>query len=152
MQDPGLARDLLRAGAFSALRESIRALGEYAVLNGAEKDGSPLANNFFVDLQEYDRVLSLEARRVAESSDSADTESTRKNDDATGKLTAALKSMDALLATVPEDVMQGARALLDAAADRAKARAKAEAEVKSGVRQAPKVELPEDKLLEKMLQ
>ena len=146
MQEPGLARDLLRAGAFSALRESIRALGEYAVIDGAQKDGAALANAFFVDLQEYDRVLSLEARRAAENQPASE------DDDASGKLAAALKSMDALLATVPDDVMQGARALLVAAADRARARAKAEVEAEAGVRQAPKAELPEDKLLEKMLQ
>lgn len=58
------ARELLRSGAFSGLRENIRALGEYAVINGKVKDAAPLVNGFFRALEEYDILLYSSIRFV----------------------------------------------------------------------------------------
>jgi hypothetical protein len=55
--DVATARSLLRQDAFDGLRENIRVLGEYAVINKREKDAGPLVNGFFRALEEYDLQL-----------------------------------------------------------------------------------------------
>lgn len=51
------SRDALRSGAFSGLRDNIRALGEYAVQNGAAADAGALVNGFFRKLEAFDLLL-----------------------------------------------------------------------------------------------
>lgn len=60
--DARAARDLLRSGAFSGLRASVRALGDYSVLNGTAADASSLASGFFRSLEAFDQVLNTAVR------------------------------------------------------------------------------------------
>ena len=48
---------MLRSGAFAGLRDNIRALGEYAVQNGAAKDAGTLVQGFFRKLEAFDLAL-----------------------------------------------------------------------------------------------
>jgi hypothetical protein len=61
---PTTARQLLRSGPFSGLRDNIRALGEYAAVSSeqgrptlAAKDAAQLVSGFFQALEDYDLVL-----------------------------------------------------------------------------------------------
>jgi hypothetical protein len=67
--EPATARALLRSGPFDGLRESIRALGEYAAEAAAANGGavaggaaSKLVGGFFTSLDAYDLVLADSVR------------------------------------------------------------------------------------------
>lgn len=112
--DPGEARLLLRSGAFEGLRDNVRAVGEYAVTaaataaaGAAPAPATPpvrLAPDFFAAVQALDFVFFKAAR------DGVPVPA----GDAQAKLDAAVSALDALLATVPADVLAGARAVVEA--------------------------------------
>ncbi|KAG1663207.1 hypothetical protein FOA52_011300 [Chlamydomonas sp. UWO 241] len=107
------ARTLLRTGAFSGLRDNIRAVGEFAEqAPGATKESaSNLVSTFFIELSDYDYALFQGIK----------SEEDFNKEKATAKFTGALAALDALLATVPADVMARAREVYGAAAAKASA-------------------------------
>ena len=111
--DPVEARLLLRSGAFEGLRDNVRAVGEYAVAAVTAAGASPastttarLAPDFFAAVQALDFVFFKAARDGVPVPAGA----------AQARLDAAVTALDALLATVPADVLAGARAVVEATA------------------------------------
>ncbi|KAG2451303.1 hypothetical protein HYH02_003909 [Chlamydomonas schloesseri] len=102
-QDVGAARELLRSGPYSGLRDNIRAIGEYAARDGRTTEVGPLVTGFFKALEDYDQLL-LAALR-----DKTPVEAD-KLDACISDLYAAF---DKLIATVPADVLERAQKVLD---------------------------------------
>lgn len=101
--DPARAREQLRVGAFSALRDNVRALGEYAQQSGAVKDAGVLVNGFFRKLEAFDLLLYRVVKDQAE----------LDGEEAEGKLLEAADALADLIATVPADVLERSRKVLD---------------------------------------
>lgn len=93
-QDPGAARAMLREGAFSGLRDNIRAVGDYAQRQGQGDEGAALVTAFFKALEAYDYSL-LQGSRTKEGLDV---------DGGKQKLDATLEAFDRLLAVVPRSM------------------------------------------------
>jgi len=85
------------------LRENIRALGEYAVTSGQDNDAARLMNSFFATLDAYDRVLYDSIQNPSVGLDMKL---------ASSKLEACIEALDALLGTVPPDLMAKSRAMM----------------------------------------
>jgi hypothetical protein len=100
--DAAGARESLRSGAFSGVRDNVRAVGEYAQQAGA-KDASGLVNGFFRKLEAFDLVL-YRAVKADERPDEADAEA---------KLQESVEALAALIATVPADVLERSRRVLE---------------------------------------
>lgn len=141
-KDPSAARQQLRSGPFSGMRDNIRALGQYAALPAAdggaglsEADAGQLVSGFFRALEDYDLLLynavreykqqEQKAAKAHTSSSSADYEdaeaaASEPIDLAVGldkaaaaeKLQLTVTKLDQLLATVPAGVMTKAEAVL----------------------------------------
>ncbi|WIA40892.1 hypothetical protein OEZ86_004554 [Tetradesmus obliquus] len=84
---PTVARQLMRSGPFSGLRDNIRALGQYASTPAAEggsglpeKDAQQLVSGFFRDLEEFDLVLYNAVREAKAAQDKADKEARKKSE------------------------------------------------------------------------
>ncbi|KAG2501717.1 hypothetical protein HYH03_000218 [Edaphochlamys debaryana] len=101
----GAARELLRQGPYSTLRENIRAISEYAVRDGRTTEVGALVTGFFRALESYDLLLADCLRE--------------KQFPAEEKLNAAIADIDdaiaKVLATVPADVMEKAERVFDVA-------------------------------------
>jgi len=94
---------MLRSGAFSGIRQSVRALGEYAAEHGAGKDGGgKLVTEFFQELEALDFELFQAVR-----------EDTQLGEGATRHLHGTIVSLDRLLAVVPTQAMEQANAVID---------------------------------------
>jgi hypothetical protein len=108
---PEAARQLLRSGPFSALRDNIRALGEYAAASSSSSSQSgavaantgQLVTNFFRALEGLDLIFYQAFR------DKKDVD----KEAAAAKLQATTSALDELLATVPADVMTTAKKVLE---------------------------------------
>lgn len=100
--DPKAARELLRTGALGSVRDNVRALGEYAVKNGAVSSAGELVTSFFMSLEEYDQKLLAVVKQAA----ALNTEETRLS------LDQAVSALDTLIATVPSADLDKARAIL----------------------------------------
>lgn len=137
-KDPSAARQLLRSGPFSGMRENIRALGQYAALPAAEggaglseADAGQLVSGFFRALEEYDLLLYNAVREYKQQEQKAAKNSSSSSDDdaeaaggpidpavgldkaaAAEKLQLAVTKLDQLIATVPGGVMTKAEAVL----------------------------------------
>ncbi|PRW45473.1 autophagy-related 16 [Chlorella sorokiniana] len=98
LQDPANARQLLRSGEFSGLRDNVRSLGEYASQRAGDESGRALVRGFFTALEALDGAL-----RQAERGEEGLPEGAR------AKLDATVEALDKLLATVPEEDMQRAQ-------------------------------------------
>ena len=103
LQSPAEARELLRSGAFSGLRENIRSVGEYVSREkGDEALGKKLVASFFSELEAVDFAL-LSATRSQGSG--LDVEGTRT------RLDGSIKALDALVGQVPEDIVEKAKGI-----------------------------------------
>lgn len=103
LQSPAEARELLRSGAFSGLRENIRSVGEYVSREkGDEALGKKLVASFFSELEAVDFAL-LSATRSQGSG--LDVEATRT------RLDGSIKALDALVGQVPEDIVEKAKGI-----------------------------------------
>lgn len=135
-KDPSAARQLLRSGPFSGMRDNIRALGQYAALPAAEggaglseADAGQLVTGFFRALEEYDLLLYNAVREYKQQEQKAAKNSSSDEDaEAAGgpidlavgldkaaaaeKLQVAVTKLDQLIATVPAGVMTKAEAVL----------------------------------------
>jgi len=127
VSDPEFTRSLLRGGAFVGMRENVRVLGEYAVINGKAEQAAPLVNGFFRAVEDYDLVLALSVREKKDVN----------GEEASTKLKEAVKALDALLATVPTLDYERAQRVLAVA--RAKQRA---AEQELAAAEAPVEAIP----------
>jgi hypothetical protein len=105
VDDASGARASLRSGAFNGLRDNVRALGEYAVTNGAAADAGALVNGFFQKIEAFDLIL----YRAVQDGSKPD------GPKAEAALQASADALAALIATVPADVLTRARAVLDKA-------------------------------------
>jgi hypothetical protein len=105
LQDPAAARQLLRSGAFTGLRSSARAMGEYAARERGQQAGAELVTNFLGSLEALDVAL-LQASRGGEP----------VGDAATQKLVACRAALDVLLAAAPADALEKAGKVAAAAA------------------------------------
>ncbi|KAL6755097.1 hypothetical protein V8C86DRAFT_3138034 [Haematococcus lacustris] len=94
--EPAAARELLRNGPFSGLRDSIRAVSEYA-------SQPELAPAFFRSIEDFDQLLAVAVR----------SSSNVEGEAAQAALAASLRSLDQLLATVPADIMDRSRTVLE---------------------------------------
>eukprot|EP00878_Enallax_costatus_P036935 GHUV01041566.1.p1 GENE.GHUV01041566.1~~GHUV01041566.1.p1 ORF type:complete len:164 (-),score=42.35 GHUV01041566.1:61-552(-) len=135
---PSEARQLMRSGPFSGLRDNIRALGQYASTptdqggSGlSEKDASALVSNFFRALEDFDLVLynAVREAKAAEKKAGDDADKLAQLDPAAGldkqvaaeKLHAAVEQLDKLVATVPEGVLSRSREVLEKVSSKAAA-------------------------------
>jgi hypothetical protein len=141
-RDPSAARQQLRSGPFAGIRDSIRALGQYAARPAAaggsgaaaqlsEQEASALVQGFFQALEDFDLVLYSAVReykaqadgasKQAGSGDGAEGGGMPAVDPAVGldaaaarsKLAAAVQALDKLIDTVPAGVRAQAQAVLD---------------------------------------
>ncbi|KAK9826631.1 hypothetical protein WJX74_006860 [Apatococcus lobatus] len=99
-QDAQSARLLLRDGAFSGLRDNIKALGTYA--GRAKKEDGKLADNFFSAVQSYDFTL----QRAIKTSKPVPGEAQQQ-------LETTMQALDRLLATVPKDIMDKSQHIIE---------------------------------------
>ena len=105
---PADARQQLRSGSFSGLRENIRSVGEYISREkGDEKLGKKLVGAFFSELEAADFAL-LSASRSEEDTRSAEVQEART------RLEGTIKALDALIAELPKDVVEKSRSIADA--------------------------------------
>ena len=102
MQSPKEAREQLRSGAFSGLRENVRSVGEYVSQQKGSDEGKVLVRNFFQDLEGLDFVLLSSSR-----------EDELRADEARVKLDATIKRLDLLLEEIPKDILDKAREVTD---------------------------------------
>eukprot|EP00879_Flechtneria_rotunda_P023657 GHRR01025032.1.p1 GENE.GHRR01025032.1~~GHRR01025032.1.p1 ORF type:complete len:219 (+),score=98.76 GHRR01025032.1:374-1030(+) len=127
-ESPTTARQMLRSGPFSGLRDNIRALGQYAAdpaANGGsgipEKDATQLVSNFFRALENYDLTLYNVVRTAKQQKKKGDDEAKADLDAAAAldqqaaaqQLQAAVQQLDKLIATVPRDVLDKSRQVLE---------------------------------------
>jgi hypothetical protein len=132
-RDAAAARSLLRSGAFGGVRESVRAVGEYATEAG--QPGGELATAFFRELEVFDRSMRPAERRQKEQLEAAAAEDARggggggssggssssgqDDDDPDGKIAeaekATLAALDALVATVPGETVERAKQVVASA-------------------------------------
>lgn len=122
--DAAAARELLRAGPFSGLRENVRAVSEYAAQRAAAGQEAQvavaqLAPTFFTRLEALDLLL----KSYAGPGKGGSALEPLPIDEATAKLSDTTSALDALLVTVPADVLAESRALVAAAASSATAAA-----------------------------
>ncbi|KAF6254920.1 hypothetical protein COO60DRAFT_272556 [Scenedesmus sp. NREL 46B-D3] len=140
---PTVARQLMRSGPFSGLRDNIRALGQYASAPAAEggsglpeKDAQQLVSGFFRALEDFDLVLYNAVREAKAAQDKADKANKKKSDSsdedgdmsemvavdpavgldkeaAAAKLVVAVEQLDKLIATVPDGVLSRSREVLE---------------------------------------
>lgn len=102
LQDPADARQLLRSGVFSGLRDNVRSVGEYASDRSGDDTGRNLVRGFFTELEGFDSAL-RQAQREGQ-----DIEEARK------KLDSSVAALDKLLATVPPEAMSKAQQVVAA--------------------------------------
>lgn len=128
--DPSTARQLLRSGPFSGMRDNIRALGQYATQPAAEGgaglsegDASGLVQGFFRALEDFDLLLYNAVREYKQQQQKAEKERSKDTDEdadsvavidpaagldkaaAAEKLQLTVQQLDKLIATVPADVL-----------------------------------------------
>lgn len=97
------ARTLLRKGSFSGLRDTVKALGEFATEAGMpQQKAGQLVNNFLSSLQKLDNTLISSLRSKTPVPDAADKE-----------VEQAVQDLDRLLATAPAQEIEKAQKLLD---------------------------------------
>lgn len=102
-QNASDARTLLRKGSFSGLRDTVKALGEFATEAGMPQDkAGQLVNNFLASLQTFDNTLISSLRNKTPVPDTADKEVEK-----------AVQDLDRLLATAPPQEIEKAQKLLD---------------------------------------
>jgi hypothetical protein len=108
VQEPADARQQLRSGSFSGLRENVRSVGEYVSREKKDEQlGKKLVGEFFAQLEAADFAL-LSASR------SEDDKRRAEIQDARGRLDGTIKALDALIAELPKDVVDTARGIADA--------------------------------------
>ena len=108
VESPGDARQQLRSGSFSGLRENIRSVGEYVSREkGDEKLGKRLVGEFFGELEKADYAL-LSASR------SEDEKKREQVEEARARLEGTIKALDALIGELPADVVDKSRSIADA--------------------------------------
>ena len=112
---------MLAVWTIAGLRENVRALGEYAVANGKASESTKLVTAFFSALEQYNLVLVAATK---------DKDTQMDVDMASLRLKASLDALDALLDTVPSDVMAKSRAILSATQSKEAAASEAEAATK----------------------
>lgn len=124
----------MRSGAFSGLRDNIRALGQYAATPAAEggsgleeKEAQQLVSGFFRALEDYDLMLYNAVREAKAAQEKVDKKKEGEEgagavvDPALGldkeaaavKLAAAVGQLDKLIATVPAGVLSKSRDVLE---------------------------------------
>lgn len=102
-QDAQAARTLLRKGSFSGLRDTVKALGEFATDAGMPTEkAQQLVNNFLMSLQVLDNTLITSLRSKVPVPDIADKQMEK-----------TIQDLDSLLATVPPQQVEQAQQLLD---------------------------------------
>lgn len=135
---PSEARQRMRSGSFSGLRDNIRALGQYASTPTdqggpglSEKDASALVSKFFQALEDFDLVLynAVREAKAAEKKAGNDADKLAQLDPAAAldkkvaseKLQVAVEELDKLVATVSEDVLSRSREVLQKVTSKAAA-------------------------------
>lgn len=134
VESPTTARQMMRSGAFSGLRDNIRALGQYAATPAAEggsgleeKEAQQLVSGFFRALEDYDLMLYNAVREAKAAQEKVDKKKEGEEgagavvDPALGldkeaaavKLAAAVGQLDKLIATVPAGVLSKSRDVLE---------------------------------------
>lgn len=111
--DATSARALLRSGAFRGVRESVRAVGEYATEAG--QPGGDLVASFLRELEAFDARMRVAEREQEKKGDDDDTENTENNNK--GAEEAAVAALDALVATVPSETVERARQVVASAVE-----------------------------------
>ncbi|KAI8102227.1 hypothetical protein M9435_005833 [Picochlorum sp. BPE23] len=105
LQSPSDARQQLRSGAFSGLRENVRSVGDYVSREkNDEAVGNALVSNVFKELEAVDFGL-LSASRMSEP---VVDDETKKHVDGT------MKAIDALVDQLPGDVVSKAKEIASA--------------------------------------
>lgn len=105
LQSPSDARQQLRSGAFSGLRENVRSVGDYVSREkNDEAVGNALVSNVFKELEAVDFGL-LSASRMSEP---VVDDETKKHVDGT------IKAIDALVDQLPGDVVSKAKEIASA--------------------------------------
>lgn len=108
VESPADARQQLRSGSFSGLRENIRSVGEYVSREkGDEQLGRRLVGEFFGELEAADFAL-LSASR------SEDDKRAEQVKEARMRLEGTIKALDALIGQLPTDVVNSSRSIADA--------------------------------------
>ncbi|GLC40750.1 hypothetical protein PLESTB_000026400 [Pleodorina starrii] len=108
-KDVGAARELLRQGPFSGLRDNVRAIGEYAARDGRTTEVGPLVTGFFKALESYDQLLY----------DCLREKTFPKPEDVDARIQELYTAFDRLLATVPPEILERANRVLEVAAAKA---------------------------------
>ena len=107
LQSPADARQQLRSGAFSGLRDTVRSVGEYISREkNDEALGKRLVAGFFKELEAIDFAL-LNATR----SETLDVQGIRSHVDG------CVKAIDALVAQLPEDIVSKAQGVAKAVSE-----------------------------------
>jgi hypothetical protein len=104
MKDPAGARKQLRSGAFAGVRDSVRAMGEFAAREQGQEAGAALVSGFLGGLEALDQQLLLAARGDVAAGEAAQ-----------AKLAACSAAPEALLAAAPEEAMAQARRVVEGA-------------------------------------
>ena len=108
VESPGDARQQLRSGSCSGLRENIRSVGEYVSREkGDEKLGKRLVGEFFGELEKADYALLSGSR-------SEDEKKREQVEEARARLEGTIKALDALIGELPADVVDKSRSIADA--------------------------------------
>ena len=108
VDSPADARSQLRSGSFSGLRENVRSVGEYVSREkGDEQIGKKLVGTFFGELEAADFAL-LSASR-SEEGKRAELVSVAR-----ARLEGTITALDALIAELPQDVVEKSRSIADA--------------------------------------
>jgi len=103
-----VSRKLLREGAFTGLRDNVRAVALYAERSGREGAGE-LVGGFFAALQDYDSLLFRCARESRAPSE----------DELRDSSTAAIEALKAVLGTLPDDVRERSESIFEKVKERA---------------------------------
>lgn len=108
VDSPADARSQLRSGSFSGLRENIRSVGEYVSREkGDDGIGKRLVAAFFGELEAADFAL-LSASRTEEG------KRAELVVEARARLEGTIKALDALVAELPQDVVEKSKSIADA--------------------------------------
>jgi hypothetical protein len=128
--DATSARALLRSGAFRGVRESVRAVGEYATEAG--QPGSDLVAAFLRELEAFDARMRVAERAQEKKGDDESGGSAENTENNKGAEEAAVAALDALVATVPSETVERARQVVASAVEGAAPAAAAPAAGRGG--------------------
>lgn len=105
LQDAAAARELLRTGIFSGIRDDVRAVGEYSANRegNSKAVGIALISGFFQPLEKLDSLLGRSVREKIP----------LDVDEAKRELEKTVAGLDALLSSIPPELLERAQAVAD---------------------------------------